>query len=117
MNNKTLAIVTFSIFIIGCANTRPIIDTKGIDMRDFEADLSECQQYAEQISTGKEAATDSGLGAAFGWAISKVAGGDGKRGASIGAVTGGAKGLGEAAREKEQVVKNCLIGRGYRVLN
>ena len=117
MKNKIITVIAFSILIVGCANNRPIIDTKGVDMRGFESDLAECQQYAQQVETGKDTAVDAGLGAAFGWAISAVTGGDGQRGASIGAVTGGAKGLSKSANTKEQVIRNCLIGRGYRVLN
>ena len=117
MNLKFLVIAILSIFIIGCANTRPIIDTKGIDMRAYDVDFYECQQYAEQISAGEEAAVDAGVGAAFGWALSKVTGGDSKKSASVGALVGGSKGLGKAAQEKEQIVRNCLRGRGYKVLN
>ena len=117
MNKKLITASVFSVFMTGCANTQPIIDTKGVDMREYQSDLSECQQYAKQISQGKEAAVDAGIGAAFGWALSKVGGGDTKRGASLGAVTGGAKGLGDAARSKEEIIRRCLRGRGYNVLN
>jgi hypothetical protein len=39
------------------------------------------------------------------------------RGAGVGAVTGGARGIAEGERDKVQVVKRCLRGRGYKVLN
>ena len=38
-------------------------------------------------------------------------------GAGVGAVTGGVRGAQEGVRESERVVKQCLRGRGYRVLN
>ena len=37
--------------------------------------------------------------------------------AAVGAILGGAKGLNEGDRDQVRVVKNCLRGRGYRVLN
>ena len=40
-----------------------------------------------------------------------------ERGAGVGAVTGGVRGAREGVRETERVVKQCLRGRGYRVLN
>ena len=38
-------------------------------------------------------------------------------GAGVGAVTGAVRGLSEGERDKVRVVKQCLRGRGYRVLN
>jgi hypothetical protein len=66
---------------------RCIFDTKGVDMPSYTADLQECQTYAAQVPVGEEVAK--------------------------GAVRGGA----QAEREQRQVVKNCLRGRGYKVLN
>jgi hypothetical protein len=40
-----------------------------------------------------------------------------ERGAGVGAVTGGVRGTQDGIREQEKVVKQCLRGRGYRVLN
>jgi hypothetical protein len=42
---------------------------------------------------------------------------DTAEGAAIGAITGGASGINQGERDKVRVVKNCLRGRGYRVLN
>ena len=39
------------------------------------------------------------------------------RGAGVGAVSGGAKGASQGEQDEVRVVKNCLRGRGYRVLN
>jgi uncharacterized protein YcfJ len=38
-------------------------------------------------------------------------------GAVIGGAVGGAEGAGSGLRERDRVVKNCLAGRGYPVLN
>jgi len=53
-----------------------------------------------------------------GGAIGSVSKGrDAGEGAAIGAITGVTKGLSDGERDKVRVVKNCLRGRGYRVLN
>lgn len=52
-------------------------------------------------------------------ALGAIAGNSGtaERAAGVGGVIGGAKGAGSGLRERDRVVKNCLRGRGYRVLN
>lgn len=95
----------------------PIIDTKGVDMARYHQDLAECEAYAAQVSTGQAVARGSAGGAAVGAAVGAIAGGGAKQGAGIGAVTGGAESARIADREKAAVVRNCLRGRGYRVLN
>ncbi len=90
MSSKTLtrgiALVLTVTALAGCAtnqmgaNYRPIIDTRGVDFNRFEADLRECQQYANQTA-------GAGEGADLGprrWALYKVAratGQDGSAGA------------------------------------
>ncbi|RMF98261.1 MAG: glycine zipper family protein [Gammaproteobacteria bacterium] len=103
--------------IAACAaNTGPIIDTKGVDMQAYQRDLGECQAYSEQISTAKGVAKGAAGGAAVGAATGAISGNPGK-GAGYGAIFGGAASARLNEREKSQVVKNCLRGRGYRVLN
>lgn len=55
----------------------------------------------------------------MGGALGAIAGNSGtaERAAGVGGVIGGAKGAGSGLRERDRVVKNCLRGRGYRVLN
>jgi hypothetical protein len=113
MNMKILTIVAISIYISGCSGHSPIVDTQGVDMSNYENDLAQCQQYAKQVSTGKDTAVGAGLGAALGWAISAVGGGDKSASAGVGAVTGGAAGLGKSASEQKYIISRCLQGRGY----
>jgi hypothetical protein len=40
-----------------------------------------------------------------------------QRAAGGGAVLGAARSTGSVVRERDRVVRNCLLGRGYRVLN
>jgi len=95
----------------------PIIDTKGVDMTAYQQDLAECETYASQVSTGTAVGKGAAGGAAVGAAIGAIAGGSAGKGAGIGAVSGGAQSARISDREKADVVRNCLRGRGYRVLN
>ncbi len=103
--------------LAGCAND-PIVDMRGVDQAQFDADLAECRSYAAQVKTGEQAVTEGAIGAAVGSVIGAVIG-DGdlaQRGAGVGAVTGTTQGAAKAQNRKEQVLFNCLRGRGYRVL-
>jgi outer membrane lipoprotein SlyB len=105
---------------VSCTTTDEIIiDDKGVNMSRYEEDLKQCQGYSEQVAVGEKAAKGAASGAVFGGLIGAVGGGhhNAEQGAGVGAVTGGAKGLNEGDRQSVQVVKNCLRGRGYKVLN
>jgi hypothetical protein len=119
-----LTFFTLSILVLtGCAgaNVRPIVDLKGKDQATYENDLQQCQSYATQQSgaatTGAMAAAG---GAVLGAALGLVAGGN-RTGiaqtAGVGGVIGGAGGMFEGNKAQENVVKQCLRGRGYNVLN
>jgi len=113
----------YSLLIIlavsACASKKVIIDKEGVDMSKYEQDLEACKQYAEEVETGSEVAKGAVGGAVIGGAVGAILGGRRSAGtlAGVGAVTGAAHGGGGASREKGQVIKNCLRGRGYRVLN
>lgn len=94
----------------------PIVDTKGVDMARYERDKAECEAYATQVSTGQAVGRGAAGGAVVGAAIGAITGNAGQ-GAGIGAVTGGAESARISDRERANVVRNCLRGRGYRVLN
>ncbi len=109
--------------ITGCAgrshNHGIIVDTKGVDPSAYQRDLAECSQFAEQVNTGEKVAKDTVGGAVIGGAIGATVGNSdtAQRSAGAGAVLGASKGVGASAREKRTVIRNCLRGRGYRVLN
>lgn len=96
-----------------------IIDRQGVDMSRYYADLNDCQSYASEVPVAQRTATSTAGGAVVGGVIGAVVGDSdtAKRGAGVGAVTGAIRGVSSGSREREQVVKNCLRGRGYRVLN
>jgi outer membrane lipoprotein SlyB len=107
----------------GCAGKsgRPIVDTKGLNHYQYEQDLAECSAYADEVPVAEKAATGAAAGAAVGGAVGVIwdghRGNDPVRGAATGAVLGGAGGVGSGVNERNRVVKNCLRGRGYSVLN
>ena len=114
----SIAGLALGLLITGCSSApQPIIDTKGVNMSVYEQDLAECQQYSEQVDTSSGVANGAAAGGIVGGAAGAIGGGSGTRGAGVGAVIGAAKSGGRAAAEKQAVVKNCLRGRGYRVLN
>ena len=128
---KECLIIFLALSVLGCTNnhSRPtanhsgtsgvIIDTKGVDMQQYHQDVGECQNYATQISVPKRATKTAVGGAVLGGVIGAIVGDSGSagKGAGVGAVTGAVKGTSSGYKERQKVVKNCLRGRGYRVLN
>ena len=106
-----------SIFNLGSG--KPIVDTKGVNMTQYELDLEECSTFAEDISTGKSIAKGAVTGAAVGAVIEAITDDERSWGDTfeVGAVSGGAQSGIRATQKKEQVVRRCLRGRGYKVLN
>ena len=98
------------------AHPDPIVDMTGVDPVLYEQDLQDCKQISRQIRTEVGVAKGAAGGAAVGGAIGAI-GGDTTKGAGVGAVAGGAKSAQLNEREKQQVVKNCMRQRGYKVLN
>ena len=116
----------FVFFLTSCAttgdglpSTRVITDTQGVEMQKYNQDLYACRQYAAQVNVGSDALAGLIAGAIFGAAIGAAIGNSdtAERGASIGAVSGVTEGASDALSEQDMVIKNCLIGRGYKVLN
>ena len=115
-----VAVIPVLISLAACTTTDEIIiDKKGVDMSHYEADLADCRGYGTEVKTGEKGARGAASGAVVGGAVGAIFdGADGAaRGAGVGAVTGGAKGVSQGEREEMDVVKRCLRGRGYRVLN
>lgn len=109
------------LFLFGCANYRPLVDLRaGQTQQQYEADLSQCQSYAQQVAgTGTGAAIGAIAGALLGFAVNKAGGSnyDSGAGARIGGVLGAAGGAGAGAENEMNVIKRCMVGRGYSVLN
>jgi len=107
--------------LAACTTTDEIIiDEKGVDMTHYQQDLAECRDYADQVRAGEKTAKGAASGGVVGGLVGAIAGGSTEaaaRGAGVGVVTGGARGASEGERDKVHVVKQCLRGRGYKVLN
>ena len=94
----TLSPVSGSVLLTASAgaDVRPIVDMKGVNETRYEKDLAECQGYAKEAPRmGSTAA----------------------KGAGDSAVVGGAGDTYKGNESQEAVVKKCLVGRGYKVLN
>ena len=109
-----IALITLAALLTtACASSkRVVVEKQGIDEAQYQQDLSDYRAVADEVSTGRGGAVIGGiLGAIFGnsGTAGRMAGG--------GAVIGAAGKAGDAEQEKSQVVKNCMRGRGYRVLN
>lgn len=125
MQTQSLSGLALLALLVSCTSVEkltgndPIIDTQGVNITRYNADLLDCQNYADEVQLGRKAATGAVAGAVVGGVFGAVLGNSrtAQRGAGVGAVGGGARGVGEGLRERGRVVKRCLIGRGYRVLN
>ena len=118
MKKRLLALTP--LVLMACTTTDEIIiDRKGVNEAHYQADLAECQGYASEVRTGEKAAKGAASGAVVGGLVGAAVGNsrDAQRGAGAGAVTGAAKGVSAGEQDKVKVVKQCLRGRGYRVLN
>ena len=116
---RPYAAILTALALVGCAaHPDPIIDTKGVDPEQLAEDWEECEAYTEEI----EIAAGVGKGAALGGAVGAATGAVSNRrevdeAAGLGAIYGGTRSGLDADREKQKVFKNCMRGRGYRVLN
>jgi hypothetical protein len=113
------ALLVLTVLIAGCAaHPDPIIDTKGVDPEQLAEDWEECEAYTEEILVAKGIGKGATVGAAVGAATGAVSSRrDVGEAAGVGAIYGGTRSGLDADREQQKVFKNCMRGRGYRVLN
>lgn len=119
MKYPTLAMLVV-LALTACTTTDEIIiDEKGVNMTTYQQDLAECKTYSASVETGEKTGKGAASGAVVGGLIGAITGGGegALKGAGVGAVGGGARGASQGTETEVQVVKNCLRGRGYRVLN
>lgn len=103
--------------LTGCAaHPDPIIDMQGVNEAKLARDWAECEGYSEEIRIEAGAAKGAAGGAAVGAATGAISGGV-VDGAAYGAIYGATRSGLDADRDKQMVFKQCLRGRGYRVLN
>jgi hypothetical protein len=130
---KTLFVTSLAFSVVAAANdVSVIVDMEGVDPAQFNADLQSCQgagtQVQQRAPQREGVLRNSGRTAAVGAAAGAISGGSGTQGAKTGAAVGvvasttrNARNRRDAAAdaelERDQVVKNCMRGRGYKVLN
>ena len=121
---KTLTITLAAAILAGCAapmhQYQPLIDG-GTDTEQYQRDLQDCRAYAmTKPSAESSAAAGAIFGALAGVAILALGGGRhgfGNEAAGIGALIGGVEGYNKGANGQQNIVKRCLAGRGYKVLD
>ena len=122
---RYLVIVIAAALLAGCADTyNPIVDNKGVDQAAYQRDLAQCRDHARRVSPLGDAAKGGliggAIGAAAGAVIGALTGGIGS-GAAIGAAGGGTAGVLQGgltgAERQKRVIRRCMSGRGYRVLD
>ncbi|MCJ7591904.1 MAG: glycine zipper domain-containing protein [Woeseiaceae bacterium] len=115
--SKILIVIGFGLVFAGCAaHPDPIVDMKGVNPDQLAKDWEDCAGYSEEVVIAQGVAKGAGVGAGVG-AIGGAINGDVGRGAANGALIGATHSGLDADRDKQNVFKRCLRGRGYRVLN
>lgn len=114
---KKLILIWF-LFTAGCATYTPMIDfsTSTAQPDRYQQDLSECQAYADRVSVGQGAVIGAAVGAVLGAAVYAAFGLHAGNGAAFGAGVGALNGAGRAGMSQVDVVRRCMQGRGYTVL-
>ena len=118
---KRTLVIAISVFLTACAgaNYRPMIDSRNVDMNKYEMDLRDCQQYAGQVAgAGEHAAIGAAVGAGLGYLLGRAAGAryDAAATGRVGAVAGAASGGAQGEMSQRDVIRRCMSGRGYSVL-
>jgi hypothetical protein len=121
---KIVTITAAAVILSGCAapmhNYHPLVDTDTTSTQ-YQRDLEDCRAYAmTKPSAENSAAIGAVIGALAGVALLALSGGRdgwGNEVAGIGALLGGVEGYSKGADGQQGVVKRCLAGRGYRVLD
>jgi len=118
-----LTLTASALLLTACAGSgasyRPIVDAP--QDAQYTADLGDCQNLAEQrkIFNG-DTQTAILAGAATGGVLGLLRRGDDGdnflQGAAAGGAVSGISGSFKANKERKNIVRNCMAGRGYRVL-
>ena len=115
-----------SCFVIGCAQTDlsdrndiAIIDTRGVDESVFKKDYSECSDFAKNIDLSERTLKQGAVAGATGAAVGAIIGGEeaAKKIGGSAAVLNAVEANLDGRNEQAKIIKNCLRGRGYKVLN
>lgn len=113
-------------FVVGCVQTDlsdrndiAIIDTRGVDESVFKKDYSECSDFAKNIDLTERTLKQGAVAGATGAAVGAIIGGEeaAKKIGGSAAVLNAVEANLDGRNEQAKIIKNCLRGRGYKVLN
>ena len=113
-------------FVVGCAQTDlsdrndiAIIDTRGVDESVFKKDYSECSDFAKNIDLTERTLKQGAVAGVTGAAVGAIIGGEeaAKKIGGSAAVLNAVEANLDGRNEQAKIIKNCLRGRGYKVLN
>lgn len=122
---RAVSAIMIATLVAGCATRgfgeqyRPIVDMQGKDTNQFEVDLRQCQSYASQATgAGTSAAGGALAGGLMGAVLSRAGGSDynWQGAARVGTVAGAATGAIQGESNQRNIIRKCLAGRGYSVL-
>ena len=129
--NKKATIAICAALVVGCAAPQPqghrtLVDTyaPGFSHEQYRADIDQCNSLSAQRPVGASAADGAmgGLlvGALFGALVGSAYGDTGygaAYGAALGTTSGAVQGAASGVETQRSIVRECMRGRGYRVLD
>ncbi|CAH1550199.1 glycine zipper family protein [Vibrio rotiferianus] len=134
MNIKSSLLILFTAIYTTTSFANVIVDTKGVDIEKYNGDMYECQKLSTQVqrnqvdTVGHDVVGSTARTAALDAAGTAIGGGHGSKGAKVGAGVGLVGGLlhhradaqyseAKYQHDVDRVMKQCMTGRGYSVLN
>ncbi|MEO7326810.1 MAG: hypothetical protein ABIW82_18460 [Dokdonella sp.] len=120
MKIATVLLLAVVMTCSGCATTqyRPLVD-RGVSRGNYEDDVTDCQNLANQRPAGQQAAAGAAAGAVLGALLAVAVGLRGRDVADIaayGAANGGINGAVVGSAQQQDIVERCMAGRGYNVV-
>jgi len=118
-----LALTAVTLLLSACAgvgaNYQPIID--GPMAASYHTDIDACRSVAKKRNyVNNDVKNDALIGAVLGGLLGLTESGDDGANLIAGALVGGAIGGGSssfnARDERKDIVRNCMVGRGHRVV-
>ncbi len=91
----------------------------GVSKGNYEDDVADCQNLANQRPAAAPAAGGAAVGAIIGALLGAAVGlrgDDVAKVAAWGAASGGLNGAAYGAEEQQAIVSRCMAGRGYNVV-
>lgn len=126
-----LVFIGASALMAGCATTeRPVVYQKDMNQQQANQAIQQCESMASQSANpngnkkkaAKSAAKRTGGGAAIGGMLGAASGGDGLKGAGLGAAAGASTSIlgwmfndNDVTPQYKSVVNSCLRDKGYQV--